>query len=126
MHSTNGREIVASNVAGGTELAIESELAETVREVIGAAEGPNTRQAYATQAAKFDRWCKRRHTSAFPSSPAVVPAYLIDLATSGADPSKPAKGAKTATVGLALAAISAAHRAAGFVLDAKLAKSARR
>jgi hypothetical protein len=37
----------------------------------------------------------------------------------GADPSKPAKGAKVANVGLALSAISAAHRTAGLNLDTK-------
>jgi hypothetical protein len=35
--------------------------------------------------------------------------YHVDLAETGADPSKPAKRAKVATVGLALSAISTAH-----------------
>jgi integrase len=101
------------------ELTIEPELAEAVREVIGAAESDNTRRAYATQAAKFKAWCERRGTSTLPTTPAVVATYLVDLAKTGADPSKPPKGAKVATVGLALAAISAAHRAAGVELDTR-------
>jgi hypothetical protein len=48
-----------------------------------------------------------------------VATYLIDLARTGADPDKPAKRAKVATVGLALSAIVAAHRAAGHKLDTR-------
>ena len=50
---------------------------------------------------------------------AVVATYLVDLAKTGADPSKPPRGAKVATVSLALSAISAAHRAAGLELDTR-------
>jgi hypothetical protein len=57
------------------------------REVISAAESPNTRRAYTAQFRKFDAWCKRRRTAALPSTPAVVAAYLVDLAKTGADPS---------------------------------------
>ena len=96
-----------------TALVLEPELAEAVRKVIAAGESENTRRAYATQFAKIEAWCARRSTSALPETRAVVGIYLTDLASTGADPSKPAKGAKVATVGLALSAISAAHRAAG-------------
>jgi site-specific recombinase XerC len=102
-----------------TALALEPNLAEAVRQVIGAAESANTRRAYAAQAAKFAAWCKRRGTSALPATPAIVATYLVDLAATGADPSKPPKGAKVATVGLALAAIAASHRAAGLELDTR-------
>jgi site-specific recombinase XerD len=103
----------------GRELIIEPELAEAVREVIGSAESPNTRRAYAAQGAKFEAWCTRRGTKALPATPVVVATYLVDLAKTGADPTKPGKGAKVATVSLALSAISAAHRAAGLELDTK-------
>jgi len=49
----------------------------------------------------------------------VVATYLVDLAATGAAATKPPKGAKVATVGLALSAIAAAHRAAGLDLDTK-------
>jgi site-specific recombinase XerC len=103
----------------GRELVIEPELAETVREVIGASESANTRRAYTAQAAKFTAWCQRRGTKALPATPAVVATYLVDLAATGADATKSPKGAKVATVGLALSAIAAAHRAAGLDLDTK-------
>src|SRR5262249_34481987 len=112
-----GRELGARR--SGDLLVIEPELAEAVREVIGSAESPNTRRAYAAQAAKFEAWCKCRRTSALPASPAVVATYLVDLAKTGADPGKPAKGAKVATVGLALSAIAAAHRTAGHTLETR-------
>jgi hypothetical protein len=44
--------------------------------------------------AKFEAWCQRRGTQALPDLPAVVATYLVDVAKTGADPSKPAKGAK--------------------------------
>jgi hypothetical protein len=96
-----------------------------VREVVGAAESRNTRRAYWTQIAKFEAWCKRRGTNPLPTTPAVVAVFLVDLAQTGANPDNP-KGAKVATIGLALSAISAAHRAAGFELDTRPARSARR
>ena len=101
------------------ELLIEPELAEAVRDVIGSAESPNTRRAYATQVAKFEAWCQRRRTKSLPASSAVVATYLVDLAKTGADPDKPTKGAKVATIGLALSAISAAHRIAGHKFDTR-------
>jgi site-specific recombinase XerD len=91
--------------------------------VIGSAESPNTHRAYAAQATKFEAWCTRRGTKALPAAPAVVATYLVDLATTGADPTKPRKGAKVATLSLALSAISAAHRAAGLDLDTKARKN---
>jgi hypothetical protein len=54
---------------------------------------------------------------ALPAPPAVVATYLVDLATTGADPHQgPAKGAKVMTISLALSASAAAHRAAGHAL----------
>src|SRR6516164_6899605 len=96
---------VVAHAASAHELLIEPELAEAVREVIGSAESQNTKRAYATQVAKFEAWCQRRGAKALPASPAVVATYLVDLAKTGADPGKPAKGAKVATIGLALSAI---------------------
>jgi hypothetical protein len=49
-----------------------------------------------------------------------VATYRVDLAKTGADPDKPAKGVKVAAVSLALSAIAAAHRAAGHTLDTRV------
>jgi site-specific recombinase XerC len=119
MQKSSSKAIVTSCAVGSTDLALEAELAEAVRKVIGAAESENTRAAYATQTKKFEAWCSSHGTSSLPTTPAVVAVYLVDLAETGANPDKPAKGAKVSTIGLALAAISAAHRAAGFELDTK-------
>src|SRR5262245_21984201 len=96
-----------ARVAAG-DLLIKPELAEAVREIVGSAESPHTRRAYAAQATKFEAWCQRRGAKALPASPAVVATYLVDLAKTGANPHMPAKGAKVATVRLALSAIAAA------------------
>jgi integrase len=112
------KHVVAADLQAGA-LALDPELAETVRQVIGAAQSDNTRRAYAAQFAKFGAWCKRRGAQALPATPAVVAAFLIDLAATGADPTKTVKGAKVATIGLALSAISAEHRTAGLELDTK-------
>ena len=53
--------LATSELSDGT-VVIETELAEAVREVIGAAESANTRRAYAAQMAKFRAWCRRRGT----------------------------------------------------------------
>jgi len=95
-------------IGGG--LAVEPELAEAVRRVVQAATSENTRRAYAASFAKFEAWATRRGAKALPAKPAVVATYLVDLAR---------QGAKVATVGLALAAISAAHRNAGLELDSR-------
>jgi site-specific recombinase XerC len=113
-----GTAIITNYAGGSTELALEPELAAAVREVVGTAESPNTRRAYRAQLAKFEAWCKRRGANPLPSTPAVVAVFLVDLAKTGANQDNP-KGAKVGTIGLALSAISAAHRDAGFALDTK-------
>jgi integrase len=115
----DSKVIISTQGRHNAALVLEPELAEAVRRVIAAAESENTRRAYAAQWAKFEAWCARRGTSALPASPSVVAVYLTDLAETGADPSKPAKGVKVATISLALSAISAAHRTAGLSLDTK-------
>jgi integrase len=113
-----GTAIITNYAVGSTELALEPELAQAVREVVGAAESLNTRRAYRAQFAKFEAWCKRRGANPLPSTPAVVAVFLVDLAKTGANQDTP-KGAKVGTIGLALSAISAAHRDAGCALDTK-------
>ena len=78
---------------------------EKVRQLLRAAVAPETRRAYASRLKRFFTWCQAEGVStAFPTSPEVLAAYVASLADSGAAP---------ATVEQILAAIAAAHRAEG-------------
>ena len=78
---------------------------EKVRQLLRAAVAPETRRAYASRLKRFFAWCLTEGVStAFPTSPEVLAAYVASLADSGAAP---------ATVEQILAAIAAAHRAEG-------------
>ena len=78
---------------------------ERVRQLLRAAVAPETRRAYASRLKRFFTWCQAEGVStAFPTSPEVLAAYVASLADSGAAP---------ATVEQILAAIAAAHRAEG-------------
>ena len=78
---------------------------ERVRQLLRAAVAPETRRAYASRLKRFFAWCLTKGVStAFPTSPEVLAAYVASLADSGAAP---------ATVEQILAAIAAAHRAEG-------------
>ena len=76
-----------------------------MRQLLRAAVAPETRRAYASRLKRFFAWCLTEGVStAFPTSPEVLAAYVASLANSGAAP---------ATVEQILAAIAAAHRAEG-------------
>ena len=78
---------------------------EKVRQLLRAAVAPETRRAYASRLKRFFTWCQAEGIStAFPTSPEVLAAYVASLADSGAAPAK---------VEQTLAAIAAAHRAEG-------------
>ena len=78
---------------------------ERVRQLLRAAVAPETRRAYASRLKRFFTWCQAEGVStAFPTSPEVLAAYVASLADSGAAP---------ATIEQILAAIAAAHRAEG-------------
>ncbi len=78
---------------------------ERVRQLLCSAVAPETRRAYASRLKRFFAWCQAEGVStAFPTSPEVLAAYVASLADSGAAP---------ATVEQTLAAIAAAHRAEG-------------
>ena len=78
---------------------------ERVRQLLCSAVAPETRRAYASRLKRFFAWCQAEGVStAFPTSPEVLAAYVASLADSGAAP---------ATVEQILAAIAAAHRAEG-------------
>ena len=78
---------------------------EKVRQLLRASVAPETRRAYTSRLKRFFAWCQAEGVStAFPTSPEVLAAYVASLADSGAAP---------ATVEQTLAAIAAAHRAEG-------------
>ena len=87
-----------------TEQAVElAEIAAEARDYVAASRAENTTRVYRTGWAQFTGWCDEHGVMALPAGPETVAYYVADLA----------KVAKPATIDLRLAAISAAHRAAG-------------
>ena len=70
---------------------------------VAASRAENTTRVYRTGWAQFTAWCDEHRVIALPAGAETVALYVADLA----------KGAKPATIDSRLAAISAAHRAAG-------------
>jgi integrase len=88
-----------------TEQAIElAEIAAAVRDYVAASRAENTTRVYRTGWAQFTAWCDEHGVIPLPGSAETVACYVADLA----------KAAKPATIDARLAAISAAHRAAGY------------
>lgn len=75
-----------------------------LKELLEAATAPGTRRVYRGKLRIFLAWCQSEGLSALPAAPETVAAYVLSLA---------GRGVSCSTVSLALAAISAAHRAAG-------------
>jgi site-specific recombinase XerD len=87
-----------------TEQAVElAEIAADARDYVAASRAENTTRVYRTGWAQFTAWCDEHGVRALPAGAETVALYVADLARS----------AKPATIDLRLAAISAAHRAAG-------------
>ena len=88
-----------------TEQTVElAEIAADARDYVAASRAENTTRVYRTGWAQFTAWCEEHGVTALPAGPETVTCYVADLA----------KTAKPATIDLRLAAISAAHRAAGY------------
>jgi site-specific recombinase XerD len=87
-----------------TERTVElAEIAAEARDYVAASRAENTTRVYRTGWAQFTAWCDEHRVVALPAGAETVACYVADLA----------KVAKPATIDLRLAAISAAHRAAG-------------
>jgi integrase len=71
---------------------------------VAASRAENTTRVYRTGWAQFTAWCDEHAVMALPAGAETVACYIADLA----------KAAKPATIDARLAAISAAHRAAGY------------
>jgi site-specific recombinase XerD len=81
-----------------------AQLGEEAMDYIAAARAENTNRAYRVGWTQFEAWCKRHRREAMPADPETVALYVADLAGT----------LKPATIDARLAAISAAHRAAGY------------
>jgi integrase len=87
-----------------TEQVVElAEIAADARDYLAASRAENTTRVYCTGWAQFTAWCDEHGVMALPAGADTVALYVAGLA----------KTAKPATIDLRLAAISAAHRAAG-------------
>jgi integrase len=81
-----------------------AEIAADARDFVAASRAESTTRVYRTAWAQFTAWCDEHGVRALPAGADTVACYVADLA----------KVAKPATIDLRLAAISAAHRAAGY------------
>ncbi len=87
-----------------TEQAVElADLGQEARGYLAASRSESTDRSYRTGWARFTAWADAHAVPSLPASPGTVALYVADLA----------RTAKPATIDARLAAISAAHRAAG-------------
>ena len=88
-----------------TDRTVEvAEIAATARDYVAVSRAENTTRSYRTGWAQFAAWCDEHGVTPLPASAEIVACYVADLA----------KSAKPATIDLRLAAVSSAHRAAGY------------
>ncbi|MGO9148185.1 MAG: site-specific integrase [Acidimicrobiales bacterium] len=80
-----------------------AEIAAEARDYVAASRAENTTRVYRTGWAQFTAWCDEHGVVALPAGSETVACYVADLA----------RVAKPSTIDARLAAISAAHRAAG-------------
>jgi integrase len=90
---------------GAATLASFGDVLESARAFAAESVAPRTREAYAYQWRTFAAWCEAQGVVALPASAATLAAYLADRAERCAW--------KPASIGLALVAVRAAHKAAG-------------
>jgi site-specific recombinase XerD len=101
----NEEKIGALTLLPTTEQALEmAEIAADARDYVVASRAENTTRVYRTGWAQFTVWCDEHGVTPLPASAETVAFYMADLA----------KTAKPATIDARLAAISSAHRAAGY------------
>jgi integrase len=93
----------------GPLAALAPEL-ESARTFATASKADETRRAYTREWQAFVAWCSTKGCPSLPAEPATLAAYLAALA----DGSASGRPRKPAGIDLALAAITGAHKAAGF------------
>ena len=101
---TNGEKRGTVTLLQRTAQAVGmAEIAADARDYVAASRAENTTRVYRTGWAQFTAWCDEHGLAPLPAGAETVACYVADLA----------KVAKPATIDARLAAISAAHRAAG-------------
>lgn len=99
----------------GTEIALPPDLVHRTKDYMANARSERTREAYSRWWRVFTGWCDRLGRQALPAEPETAAAWLVALAD-GADGARPLS---RASINQALAAITLAHRTAGFPFDRK-------
>ena len=101
---TNEEQRGTVTLLHSTKQVVElAEIAADARDYVAASRAENTTRVYRTGWAQFTAWCDEHGVVALPAGAETVACYVADLA----------RVAKAATIDARLAAISAAHRAAG-------------
>ena len=85
-------------------LAVPQQLVDSARSYAKASRAPRTLEAYRRAWRAFTMWCEGKDLASLPAAPEAVALYLAARAE---------QGRKPATIALDLAAIGAAHKAAG-------------
>ena len=68
-------------VAAGQDVAVaDPNLVESAARFFAASRAPSTVRAYASDWARFERWCERKNVSSLPASSATLALYLADAA----------------------------------------------
>ena len=98
----------------GTLVSPEDD-AEAARRFASRARAENTLRGYRSDWADFAAWCDDRGASALPATPATVALYVASRATAGPDG---APALKVSTLERRLAAVSQAHKLAGYASPA--------
>jgi integrase len=100
---------------GGAEIALPEALVERARDYMAESLSPRTREVYGRWWRQFTGWAERHSRQALPASPETIAAWLTALAD-GADTGRPLA---RASINQALAAVTLAHRNAGWAFDRK-------
>ena len=101
--------------SAGSEVALPDALIERAKDYMAEALSERTREAYGRWWRVFFAWCEKHGRQAMPASPDTIAAFLTALAD-GVDGGKPLA---RATINQALAAVTLAHRNAGYAFDRK-------
>jgi len=91
---------------------VPEDLVGAARALAAAAKSDRTRRAYRADFERFVKWCRKRKLEALAATPRTVALWVADRAS---------EGAKVASIGRALVAISQAHEAAGYDSPTKTA-----
>jgi site-specific recombinase XerD len=91
-------------MARSSELPVQV-LSEAAAKYAAASAADNTKRAYSSDWADFEAWCSRSGRQQLPAPPSTLADYIAELAV---------RGYRTSTINRRCAAISRAHRLAGY------------